>query len=224
MLKLKRGWGSTLGRLGIAVLTIVASAVAATARPDQALAARGMLVGLYDPVQPIIAPEKTFETYSKLRVQVMRMDLNWGTYVAKTRPANAADPSDPAYNWDQYDELVQNAKKHKIQVVFTIYGTPRWANSGQKPNRAPKKMIYLRQFAFAVAKRYSGSFQRADGTTLPAVRKWITWNEPNSPVFLRPQWTRVGKKNIPMAAKNYAQMCTAVWQGVHATHLKETVA
>ena len=224
MLTLNQGRGSRLGSLGVAVLTIVASAVAATARPDQALAARGMLVGLYDPVQPIIAPEKTFETYSKLRVQVMRMDLNWGTYVAKTRPANAADPSDPAYNWDQYDELVQNAKKHKIQVVFTIYGTPRWANGGQKPNRAPKKMIYLRQFAFAVAKRYSGSFQRADGTTLPAVRKWITWNEPNSPVFLRPQWTRVGKKNIPMAAKNYAQMCTAVWQGVHATHLKETVA
>jgi hypothetical protein len=224
MLKLKRGRGTTLGRLGVAVLTIVAGAVAATARPDQALAARGMLVGLYDPVEPIIAPEKTFETYSKLRVQVMRMDLNWGTYVAKTKPANPADPSDPAYNWDQYDELVQNAKKHKIQVVFTIYGTPRWANGGQKPNRAPKKMVYLRQFAFAAAKRYSGSFQRADGTTLPTVRKWITWNEPNSPVFLRPQWTRVGKKNIPMAAKNYAQMCTAVWQGVHATHLNETVA
>jgi len=224
MLTPKRGRGSRLGKLGLAVLSIVASALAATARPDEAQAARGMLVGLYDPVQPIIAPEKTFDTYSKLRVQVMRMDLNWGQYVAKTRPEHPADPADPAYNWDQYDELVQNAKKHKVQVVFTVYGTPRWANGGQKPNRPPKKMVDLRRFALAAAKRYSGSFERSDGTVLPAVRKWIAWNEPNSPVFLRPQWTRVGKKNIPMAAKNYAKICTAVWQGVHATHLKETVA
>jgi hypothetical protein len=211
-------------KISIALLTIVLSVLAATARPDQALASRGMLVGLYDPVQPIIAPEKTFALYSKLRVRVMRMDLSWGTYVAKKKPAHPADPADPAYNWDQYDELVRNARKHKIQVVFTIYGTPRWANGGKKPNRAPTRMVYLRQFAYAAAKRYSGTFKPADGTVLPSVRKWLAWNEPNNPVFLRPQWTKVGKKNIPIAAKNYAQMCTAVWQGVHATHLKETVA
>jgi Glycosyl hydrolase catalytic core len=198
--------------------------VAATASPDQALASRGMLVGLYDPVQPIIAPEKTFAIYSKLRVQVMRMDLAWGAYVAKKKPEHPADPADPAYNWDQYDQLMLNAKKHKIQVVFTIYGTPRWANGVKKLNRAPTKMVYLRQFAYAAAKRYSGTFQRDDGTVLPSVRKWMAWNEPNNPVFLRPQWTRVGKKNVPIAAKTYAQMCTAVWAGIHATGLKETVA
>jgi hypothetical protein len=211
-------------KLSIALLTIVLAVLAASVRTDQALASRGMLVGLYDPVQPISAPDKTFALYAKLRVQVMRMDLSWGAYVAKTKPEQPADPADPAYNWDQYDTLVQNAKKHKIQVMFTIYGTPRWANGGKKPNRAPTRMIYLRQFAYAAAKRYSGNFERADGTVLPSVRKWMAWNEPNNPVFLRPQWTRVGKRNIPIAAKNYAQMCTAVWQGIHATHLKETVA
>lgn len=211
-------------RISIALLTIVLSAVAATASPDQALASRGMLVGLYDPVQPIIAPEKTFAIYSKLRVQVMRMDLAWGAYVAKKKPDHPADPADPAYNWDQYDQLMLNAKKHKIQVVFTIYGTPRWANGGKKLNRAPTKMVYLRQFAYAAAKRYSGTFKRDDGTVLPSVRKWLAWNEPNNPVFLRPQWSRVGKKNVPVAAKTYAQMCTAVWAGIHATRLKETVA
>ena len=59
---------------------------------------------------------------------------------------------------------------------------------------------------------------------LPAVRKWMAWNEPNNPVFLQPQWKKVGKKYIPIAAKNYAQMCSAVWAGIHATNLKETVA
>jgi hypothetical protein len=210
--------------LSIAVLTIVLAVLAAAARPDGASASRGMLVGLYDPVQPIAAPEKTFATLAKLRPQVLRMDLSWGSYVATKRPQHPADPADPAYSWDIYDKFVQNAKKHRMQVVFTIYGTPRWANGGQKPNRAPKKMVYLRQFAYAAAKRYSGKFKRDDGTVLPSVRRWLAWNEPNNPVFLRPQWTRVHRRNIPIAAKRYAQMCTAVWQGVHATHLKETVA
>ena len=226
MVRLHRGRGLAFAtsRLGIGLVTFVLCILAASARPDQALASRGMLIGLYDPVQPIVAPDKTFATYDKLHVKVMRMDLNWGEYVAKKRPGKPTDPADPAYNWDQYDELVKNAHQHKIQVLFTIYGSPRWANGGQKPNRAPKNMAYLRQFAFAAAKRYSGTFKLDDGTVLPAVRRWMAWNEPNNPVFLRPQWARVGGKNIPIAAKNYAQMCTAVWQGVHATHLKETVA
>jgi len=198
--------------------------VAATARPDQALAARRMLVGIYDPVQPLISPDKTFATLGNLRAQVLRMDLPWGQYIAKKKPKNGTDPNDPAYNWDLYDQFVINAHKHKMAVIFTIYGTPAWANGGQKPNRAPKKMSYLKNFAFAAAKRYSGTFKRADGVVLPSVRRWLAWNEPNNPVFLRPQWTRVGKRNIPIAAKNYAQICTAIWSGVHATHLKETVA
>jgi hypothetical protein len=211
-------------KLSIALLVIMLSIVAASARPDQAQAARRMLVGMYDPVQPIISPDKTFATLANLRAQVLRMDLNWGGYVAKKKPKNAVDPNDPAYNWDIYDQFVINAHKHKMAVLFTIYGTPAWASGVQKLNRVPKKMLYLRQFAYAAAKRYSGTFKRPDGVVLPAVRKWLAWNEPNNPVFLRPQWTRVGKRNIPMAAKNYAQMCTAVWSGVHATHLKETVA
>jgi hypothetical protein len=211
-------------RISIALVVLVLSAVAATAKPDSALASRGMLVGIYDPVQPLISPDKTFATFTNLRVQVLRMDLPWGAYIAKKKPKNPTDPSDPAYNWDIYDQFVQNAAKHHMAVLFTIYGTPPWANGGQKLNRAPKKMLYLKQFAYAAAKRYSGTFKRDDGVVLPAVRRWLAWNEPNNPVFLRPQWATVGGRNIPIAAKNYAQMCTAVWQGVHATNLKETVA
>jgi len=211
-------------RASIALVTIALAAVAATAKPAPALAAGGMLTGIYDPVQPLVAPDQTFATYKKLHVKVIRMDLNWGTYIAKKRPAHPADPSDPAYNWDQYDELVRNAHKNNIQVLFTIYGTPRWANGGQKPNRAPKKMRDLRLFAYAAAKRYSGSYELPDGTVLPSVRRWMAWNEPNNPVFLRPQYAKVGRKYIPAAARNYAQMCSAIWAGVHSTNLKETVA
>ncbi len=211
-------------RTSIALVTIALAAVAATAKPSPALAANGMMVGLYDPVQPLVAPEKTFPMLVKLHVQIIRIGLDWGAYVAKKKPAHPMDPEDPAYNWDIFDNVVLNAHEHKIEVLFTIYGSPKWASGSAKLNRAPKKMLYLRQFAYAAAKRYSGSYERPDGKVLPAVRKWMAWNEPNNPVFLRPQWAKVGKKYIPVAARNYAQMCSAIWAGIHATNLKETVA
>jgi hypothetical protein len=183
-----------------------------------------MLIGMYDPSQALTAPIRAFAAFKNLRVQILRMDLLWGPVVAEKRPAHPTDPRDPAYDWGLYDTFVRAAARNHIQVLFSIYGTPRWANGGQKPNRAPKRMLDLRQFAFAAAKRYSGSFKPEDATVLPAVRKWMAWNEPNNPVFLRPQWARVGRRNVPIAARTYAQICTAVWAGVHATHLKETVA
>jgi hypothetical protein len=213
-------------QISLVLLTLVLCAFAATAKPEPAAAARGMLVGIYDPNQPVDTPEKAFPTLKSLRAQIIRIDLNWGARVAaKRRPLHPSDPADPAYNWDRYDQLVLNAKKNKIQVLFTIYGTPRWANGRKKGlNRAPRQMLFLKQFAFAAAKRYSGAFKRADGTVLPAVRKWLAWNEPNSPVFLQPQWARINKKRfIPVAARNYARMCAAISSGVHSTHLRGEV-
>jgi hypothetical protein len=210
-------------RICIALIAIVLSVLAASAKPEPADAGRGMLVGLYDPGQALSSPTKAFAAFVNLRVQILRMDLLWGGIVAVRKPTHPIDPNDPAYNWAPYDTFVQNAAKNHIQVLFTIYGTPRWAG-GVKQNRPPKKMSNLRYFAQAAAKRYSGTFKRPDGVVLPAVRKWMAWNEPNNPVFLRPQWKVINHHNVPIAAKTYAAICTAVWAGVHSTHLKETVA
>jgi hypothetical protein len=208
----------------IALLTVVLCGFAATAKPEPAAAARGMLVGIYDPIQPVDSPEKTFPSLVKLRAQIIRLDLNWNV-VASKEPTNPADPSDPAYDWSGYDRTVLNAAKNKIQVLFTIYGTPRWAQGKLKGvNRAPRRVASLKYFALAAAKRYSGKFRRDDNTKLPAVRRWLAWNEPNNPVFLKPQWAKVGKRRyIPIAAKTYAKICTAIWTGVHASRLNKEV-
>ena len=49
----------------------------------------------------------------------------------------------------------------------------------------------LREFAYAAATRYSGTYVRADGVVLPRVRYWTAWNEPNLQIGLIPQWRRV---------------------------------
>ena len=225
-------------RICIALITIILCAVAATAKPNEAKAARGMLVGIYDPVQPIAAPDTTFPTLVKLRAQIIRLNLDWNL-IATKRPVNPTDPADPAYNWSVHDTVLQNAAKNKIQVLFTIIGTPKWANGKLKgTNRAPAKLADLRNFALAAAKRYSGKYKRGDGVVLPSVRKWLAWNEPNNPVFLKPQWAKVGRrcakvKNhkcvkfvaryAPVGAKAYVGICRSISSGIHASHLAKEV-
>jgi hypothetical protein len=225
-------------KICIALITIVLCVLAATVKAQPAGAARGMLVGIYDPVQPIAAPDTTFPTLVKLRTQIIRVNLDWNV-IATRRPAQPTDPADPAYNWSIHDTVLQNAAKNKIQVLFTILGTPRWANGKLKgTNRAPAKMADLRNFALAAAKRYSGKYKRDDGTVLPPVRKWLAWNEPNNPVFLKPQWAKSGRRCVkaknhhcvkfvtryaPVGAKAYVGICRSIWSGIHASHLAKEV-
>ena len=69
--------------------------------------------------------------------------------VAKRRPAHATNPADRAYDWTLYDRTVNYAAQNGVHVVFSIYGTPRWANGGRGLNVAPKRANDLRNFAFA---------------------------------------------------------------------------
>jgi hypothetical protein len=100
-----------------------------------------------------------------------------------------------------------------MHVLFSIYGTPAWANGGLGPNHAPTKAIDLRNFALAAAKRYGGQFPDGQGGFLPPVRDWLAWNEPNNPLFLAPQY----KGSTIQSAIDSTRICTAVYTGVHAT-------
>ena len=69
-------------------------------------------------------------------------------------------------------------------------------------------------FAAAAQKRYSGTFVNADGVTLPRVSLWMAWNEPNNPVFLRPQYRRTGTTWTIQSGRDYAKLCNAIVQGI----------
>jgi Glycosyl hydrolase catalytic core len=204
-------------RRGALIAVLAAALVAASARPGHA--SRYLQVGIYDEAQLLYGPtEATIATFKALHVQIVRMTLYWGgpLGVAKTRPKHAADPADPAYDWATYDTIVRDAAAAGMHVVFSIYGTPAWANGGRGENVAPTRASDLRSFAYAAAKRYSGTFI-ADGTKLPAVRYWLAWNEPNNPVFLRPEYVRAGSRWVIASARAYAHICNAIYGGIHAT-------
>lgn len=179
-----------------------------------------MRVGIYDETQTLYGPvPTTFALFNTLHVQQVRLNLYWGGKygVARSRPAHGADPADPAYDWSLYDRTVNYASQSGVQVVFSIYGTPTWANRGRAQNVPPTYGIDLRNFAYAAARRYSGAYPGADGRLLPAVHDWLAWNEPNNPIFLTPQYQRVAGRWVIESAVSYAKICNAIHSGIHAT-------
>jgi hypothetical protein len=199
-----------------AVVALLAGLVAPSAKPS-----RELIVGIFDEQSTLGKPDWAYPQYKSLGVEALRVNLYWGGpsgVARKGRPANAVNPADPAYDWSVYDAMVTRSKQNGIKPVFSILWTPTWAGSAK--NRVPRRMIDLRNFAYAAAKRYSGSFRTApDAAPLPAVRHWLAWNEPNNPVFLKPQFVRAGKKFRLESPRLYAQICNSIWSGIHLTGL-----
>ena len=44
---------------------------------------------------------------------------------------------------------------------------------------------------------------------------WTAWNEPNNPIWLTPQYKRIGKNWRVESAFQYAKICNAVYTGIH---------
>jgi hypothetical protein len=204
-------------RIGVLLAVFVLSAGLGVA----AAGARShMLVGIQDDAQTLYGdPVKTYAILKQLRVQIVRINLDWGGKyaVANHRPAHPFDPADPAYDWTLYDRAVRYAAQNNIQVLFTILFTPKWANGGQPQNVPPRNFTDLRNFAYAAASRYSGHYVPIDDTgdelPLPAVKYWLAWNEPNNP-----SWLQQASGGRFVSPRSYARICTAIWSGVHLTN------
>ena len=99
----KRVLAATLA--AAAGLCVPAAGVGAPA----ASAASGMQIGVYDEGETFFGDTgAVFARYKALRVGVLRVNLYWGgpLGVAKSRPFQASDPRDAAYDWSIYDRTV----------------------------------------------------------------------------------------------------------------------
>jgi hypothetical protein len=202
-------------KLALLTVLVVSAACAASAR-----ATPGLELGIADSGSAYYdTPDSFYPDLTELHAQLLRVQLHWGGAlgVARGRPEDAVDPADAAYNWSRYDGIVIAAHDAGVEVVFTIFGTPTWANGGKPPTYAPTHASDLESFAYAGAKRYDGTFARADGVVLPSVRNWTAWNEPNLPLGLVPQWRRVAGRWVIQSGRDYARICNAVVSGVHGT-------
>jgi hypothetical protein len=205
-------------RAGIALLASILAAIAFTADGQPSTASRYLQTGIFDDAHILGGdPARVFPLLSELHVRMIRVTLWWGGSIgvaSEAKPADASDPADPAYDWRPYDRIVRAAAADGIRVMFTILGTPTWASGSPAWNRAPRRTADLEAFATAAGRRYDGTFQPSGAALLPRVRYWTAWNEPNNPVFLRPQYNRVGSTWVVQSARDYARICNAVVAGL----------
>lgn len=139
---------------------------------------------------------------------VVRYNVGWDQ-VARLRPHDPNDMTDPRYDWSSSDLLVQRASALGALPILTIVGSPSWANGGHPHGWAPTSTAEYGRFCRLVATRYSGSYiPPGAGRPLPAVRRFTVWNEVNRGQYLMPQGAA--------APRRYAALYRACANGIHA--------
>jgi Glycosyl hydrolases family 39 len=188
----------------------------ATLFPAAASAQPRMLIGFQDDPSLRWRDDRlaVWDTAQQAGAGIARTTVYWSR-IAETKPANGANPFDPAYRFDDLDEFVRNAGLHGMEVMLTIWGTPQWANGGKGQNYAPTNMKDMLNFAKAVASRYSGRYNG-----YPFVRYYSVWNESNLGQFLSPQYDSKGK---PVAPAIYAKLFRAAYAGIKAGNSRSLV-
>ena len=177
-----------------------------------AIGARGLETGFVDPLYTdgnAAGREFAFDRTVDANAGVVRVNVLWRT-AAPNPPANPTNPADPAYNFAPYDTAVREAARRGLDVVLTVYRAPEWAEGANRPAGTPAgswnpQPAALANFATALATRYSGSFAAPD--TLPRVRYFQIWNEPNLTTYLNPQ---------PQIAAVYTDLLNAAYGAIKA--------
>ena len=188
-------------------LVLVTFAALLLAPVGVAVAAARMPIGFYDDPSFRWSPsrQENLQAAAAAGSTVIHTTASWPG-IAPTRPADASDGSDAAYQLGDLDELVAKAALYHQRVMIDITGTPKWANGGLSPNHLPKRLSDFTAFAEMLASRYNGS--NGHGT----VGLYSVWNEPNLQLFLTPQYA--GKKIVGPA--NYAKLYKAAYAGIKA--------
>jgi Glycosyl hydrolase catalytic core len=211
-----------------AVAALVAAVLAGLASSSSAAGSRYLQTGIFDDGLILYNdPAFVFPLLKSAKTQTIRVNLWWGgtpVAVAKRKPRDPTDPDDPAYDWEPYDRAIRYSRAAEMGVLFSIVGTPPWANAGKGWNVAPTKIGDLFDFAKAAATRYNGRFKLRNGIVLSKVHRWLVWNEPNNPVFLKPQFVRTGGRWVMRSPKDYARMCNAVVRAIKSVPSSGKVA
>jgi hypothetical protein len=158
------------------VLALLALVAAIGATTQAARAAPGVEYGLTDDAWLADGPgtvDARVATLQSLGVRIVRFSLHWDQ-IASTAPASPTDPADPAYDWSGSSDVLDALHSAGVEVLVQLVGVPRWANGGKPPNYVPRSSATFAAFATAAAKEY------------PWVHRWLIWNEPNQPRWLRP--------------------------------------
>jgi hypothetical protein len=213
-----------LGLTVLAAALVFSATAAANALPS-------LRVGYDDPLFEASESEVREGWLEKARetgATIVRIDVKWNSIAPAHPPAgfDASDPSSPDYEWETLDDAIRSAAADGLSVMLTGDDAPRWAEGEGRPKETepgtwkPRPEAY-EAFAKALASRYSGSFPDPllPGESLPRVRYFEAWNEPNLSTYLTPQW----EGNGWVGASIYRGLLNAFYSGVKAVQPNASV-
>lgn len=182
----------------LAAALVAAAALGAAVGPQLAQAyPSSFMVGLSDSVwENSPTPDVWFDRTVSSGAQWILLPVNWAAIAPQRPSGDASNPANPGYYWGTLDRTIRDAVAHGLKVAFTVAGGggAAWVDGPGKPSDvAPgvwkPNAAAFGAFAKAVAERYSGHFNPGTGT-LPHVRYYEAWSEPNLSVHLAPQWVK----------------------------------
>jgi hypothetical protein len=160
------------------------------------------------------AADVAVDDWRAMGVDVARIQVSWGRVAPSptaTKPPpgfQAANPADPGYNWGVIDAAMGRLARVGIKPMLMIDGPPPLWASGNPARRIPRyrpSAPAFANFAAAVARRYGAS-----------VQDYILWNEPNLPLWIRPQADCGKHRCTPVAPNVYRAMVNAAYPAIHA--------
>jgi hypothetical protein len=156
---------------------------------------------------------------------VVRIPVEWRYIVSATPPTafDASDPASPAYSFGAVDAAVRATVAAGLTPLLVVSRAPAFAEAPDRwpyayPGSWAPNPVAFGEFATAVARRYDGSFPDplALGATLPRVRLFQAWNEPNLARYLEPQWVAAGGRWRAFSPLIYRQLLNAFYEAVKA--------
>lgn len=176
------------------------------------------------------AVDANAQKLSDLGATDLRVTAGWSAIAPSPHsrhvPGAPFDASDsrtyPKDAFKTLDTAVKAATAHGLKVMIDLaFWAPRWAvgepSSNRNRERAYIDPAAFADYATAVARRYSGGYPdpARSGRELPAVRTFTTWNEPNHPSFLKPQWVRTSGGGFrPESPHIYRAMHNAAYDAI----------
>ena len=224
----RRALSRALIALGLlSTVTAAAGVAGSSALAVAPAAARGLTVGFAADNSLLDGTAATRSVWLDRAVaegaRIVRVPVVWSEVAPLRRPAGfrPQDPGSPGYNWSSTDETVRELSQHGLTPLLMILSAPTWAEGAHRPALAPPgtwepNAGQFASFARAAAQRYSGAYPDPlyGGESLPRVRYWQAWNEPNLPYYLSPQWTRVGNRYAPASPNLYRRMLNGFYAAV----------
>ncbi|MCB0869927.1 MAG: hypothetical protein KDB52_03770 [Solirubrobacterales bacterium] len=200
-----------------------------TARAD---AARSFTTGLVDAEAFEHGSDEAFDRAAGAGTKIIKNNLYWRWIIddgdsaqkpgTELEPFDATDPGSSYYHWGTFDRIVRKADARGMEVAFSVVGAPRWARIDACKNLgecSPRPADFA-NFATAAAERYSGTFDPGNGEgTLPRVRYWQAWVEPNFGQFYKPMF----KGNAPLAPYEYRKILNPFYEAIHGVDDSNTV-